>query len=441
MTNLFAIVLSSLSYLFAGFPYAKLAKEKYLVGRFGLAYLLGCGLVTWVWFLFFRLGIPFTIQSFLTATTVIYLLGTVLGRFFPQPIRPKSLDIKSLPKPYFYLLMIAGVGLLVHLMITSYDPITAWDSITMYDFRGRIIALNHDLTDIINSAYHLSYPLMISLFHASVYIMGGVNAQALHTLLIIAFLGVIFSHLSAWTNIKLATITTLLIMYSYDFFYLGSYAYTNVPYTIFLLTSIVYTISPNNQKTGQAELILAGLILGIAYWTRSAEPFWILALPLILWEGVRRKIYLSALFSIGVFFLLRQSWVSYSSPLLSKLLPSSAESVFTHFTLDNLRYIFTIKSSLYWYLRLNVIDPYTKYWLLLLLNIIASVIIRKRRQLQLTLFGIFAFSLAVGGTIIFSTFYTTWAEIGDSARRMMLFIVPLSLITSAYAYSVLKENK
>ncbi|KKU26241.1 MAG: hypothetical protein UX37_C0004G0036 [Microgenomates group bacterium GW2011_GWA2_46_16] len=434
MNNLFIILLTSGFFTWIGWPFTKLLNKITLVERLGLSFLLGIGLGTYGWFILYRLGLPFTLSSLLLTGLLLLFLGNVLGRFYPRSIH---LTISS-PRPLDKLLIILiGLGLLSAFVIGSYNAITAWDSMALYDFRAHAILLNHDLRDIVDSSYYLSYPLLVSLLHASVYFFGGTNPQGLHSLMFAAFLAVVFGRVYSWTNLRLALLAVFLNLFSYELLMHSTIAYANLPYTIYLVLGFIFAVSGSGKFTH--HLLFAGLLIGLSTWVRSTEIFWLIGILVIAYQGlVNWKIFLPLL-SILLLLSLRYGWSGYYTKLIS-VLPEQPQTYGRLLSLETFTAIYHNLPKIYEYIMRYVISPFLGIWTLAVGMGIQSFRL-KLRPVRILTFIIFA-SLAatIAGISVYSTFFATWYQIGDSARRMLMFLIPLTLIGAVLALSRFSEG-
>jgi hypothetical protein len=384
----------------------------------------------------YLLGLPFNLVTLVLTGLVELLIGYHLSRRFPAHSRPPNLTL-PLSRPDRIMLSLILLSLLISFLIGSHNALTAWDSIALYDFRGHAIALNHSLKDLTDSSYYVSYPLMISLVHTAVYLLGGLSAQGIHAVIFMALTAVIYGRLQSWTNQHFALLTSLLVVTQSDLFYHATFAYTNLPYTAFLVTGFLYAASGKLKQT--SFLPLAGLLLGLSTWVRSSETFWLIGIILILAQGFLLKRKLLAILSIGILLVLKFTWSIYFNAILVSIHYSYAQTL-SSFGFKNVLQIISNWRELYWYTQLNVIDPYFGIWFLSV-PLTCIALVKKDRRLSLLLASILlSGGMVVVGIMVFSTFYTTWDQIGDSARRMMLFIVPLTVVTSMYALSLLTSK-
>lgn len=437
MISAILILLVSCYFILCGWPIANLTGKTILVERLGLAFLLGNGLTTFIWFLLYLLGIPLDFLSLLISGSITYLMGFFINKRFElkSPILP-------LPKLSIYqkaLNLIIIVLLIISFVIGSYKPLIAWDSIALYDFRGHTIALNHSLKDLTEDSYYVSYPLLISLDHAIIYMLKGVSAQGMHAIIFAAFIAVIYGRLASFSSLLYAGIGSLLIILNKEIFAHSTYAYTNLPYIAYLITSILYSVSPTRKNKQLSFLILAGILTGLSTWVRSLEAFWFIPTFLILLQGWYLRALPLSIFAAIIGYSIRTVWTRFFAhvltqinypqvPLLARLTPSTLEHIYTNIPVY------------YWYIYLNILYPYIGMWMMV---IPVGIISWQKRDFRLFLFlvsFILTIAIVIAGTVFLSTYFPTWNEIGDSARRMILFIVPLSIIAGTYAASLVKKD-
>lgn len=428
-------------YIFAGIPYASNLPRSSVIERLSLSFLVGGGVTTFAWFLLARLGLRIDLLSLVLSVAITHLLGRLF--FKVSDLRGQALQATSQSS----FLLIEKIGLILigflifsHLVITAYNPITSWDSIALYDFAGRIIAQTGDLSAIMRSSYYMSYPLYVSLSHTASYLLGAINPQGFHTIVFMSLLGIIYGRITHWTNRSYGILATLLVTSSYQIFYHASYAYTNIPYVAFLIAGYLYVISQDRAQSHSKDLMLGSLLIGLSTWTRSSEPFWMIGILLILWQGISLKKYLVSIFGAGLVIFIRYLWVSFHAQVLASYQGVASTASHHLLSLETISKIINNLPELTWYILLNVVHPYLGFWLVLIPIAIIAIYKKNLRLLQLLFSSFLVLGIVVGGIALFSTYYASWNEIGDSARRMVLFIIPLSLITSVYALYLVKEK-
>lgn len=425
LSDILLVAVIALLSIMAGLPYASHVGGSWLL-RFGLSYLLGSGLTTWLLFMLYRL---FSIPLNFTFTLLSFAIVWFIGYLTKVKELPKSKSVQSKLNLIPIMIVVAAF------VIGSYLPLTAWDSLALYDFRGHVIAITHSLADMTNSTYDMSYPLHISLLHSFVYMLGGVSAQGLHALFFGAILAIVHDRLGRWTNPRYALLGTILVATSSELFDHATFAYTNLPYTAYLISGLLYILSGARR-----DLILGALLIGLSSWTRSAEPFWLLAWLLLGYQSLKLKDLKTFLFASVSLYGIRYGWTQYYNHIVSGLM-GDVPSLTTGLSVERIVSLFPNIPTYYWYLRLNVIDPYRGYWFLMLPMLLVWF---KTRDTRLGLFFLLSFATLGAvtiGTILFSLYIPTWADIGTSARRMVLFIIPLTLIGATYALYIINSKK
>lgn len=429
MNSLFAIIAISTFFISVGWKLTCLAQGAGRIERTGLSFLLGSGLTTFIWFILFRLGLPFNLYTLLLSGSILAGIGFGVSKIVPPTlVLPKKVKLSKLE---IYLSVFIGLFLLIAFIIGSYHPLAAWDSLALYDFRGHAIALNHSLKDIVDSSYYVSYPLMISLAHAAVYMLGGINAQGIHAVIFAAFTLVIFGRMREWTNVKYALLTCILVIFQNEIFAHATFAYTNLPYTSFLILGLLYAVTPS--------LLLSGILIGLSTWTRSSEVFWILGIILLAWQGIRTKKFVPSFIAISIVLAMRYTWSSFLNDVLVQIGQPAAPRI-NYFTYSALLKIIANLSEIFKYLYYNVAEPYLGVWFLVIPIAMIALIKRNVRLIMLLTTIILSAGMVTVGVMIFSTYYETWNQIGDSARRMMLFVIPLSLVAGIYSLYLIMEN-
>jgi len=435
MNSLFAVIVTTIFFIGTGWFVTYLLPTLGKIERIGMSFLLGSGLTTFLWFLGYLVGLPFNLFTLILAGLLVVIIGYQLAKVLK--LKPLKYEKLKLSKAQSYLAVIIIVALLSAFLIGSYNPLTAWDSIALYDFRGHTIAINHSLKDLTDSSYYVSYPLMISLVHSVIYMLGGINAQGIHAIIFMSFIAVVYGRMKDWTNTTYALITCLLIIGQNEIFEHATYAYTNLPYLAFLVTGIIYAVSATTKN--KYFLPIAGLLIGLSTWVRSTETFWVIGLILILWQSWNTKQkwlgLLSAILLIGIRF----TWTNYFNHILVSINYSYDETI-RSFGIKNIQRIISNWPEIYWYMRLNIFSPYLGIWFLIIPTTLTYLVKRNLKLLLLVGTILLSSSMLIVGIAVFSTFYNTWSQIGDSARRMILFMVPLSIITTTYAIYTISQK-
>ncbi len=425
MINLLAVLLTTLLFIFVGSPYAWLLGKQTKVEHYSLAYLLGSGLTTWLWFIAYNLGFPLTLISLAGSSLLGYLIGYLLCKITSL----SKIYLQTKPNGSLPWIAIILCLLFIVLVVDLYQPVTAWDALTLYDFRAKVIAVSHNLSTLELDAYYLDYPLMTSLTHTIVYLFKGNNPQALYAITFMSLVGLVYGRLKTWTNDKLALIGSLLVASSPQLWGMSVIAYTNLPYAALLLSGLLYGVN--------GSLILSGLLLGLSTWVRSTETFWLIGVFLLFWQGIRLKKIFSAVLGITFTLIVRQSWLLYRSNAFHRLdldISSAAGSFLPGRVVGNL-------PSVLHYLSEHVLIPYLPIWLTFVIVIPLILRLKNARLLQLWFILLFSLAMTAAGTLVLSTYFESWYSIGGSVERMLIFLVPLGAILLVGSYNILGKVK
>ena len=303
--------------------------------RFALSILLGFGVQTLFMFIFYLFGLGFTLMNTLLEmfilSTPIYLLCIFLGRWpkiknfwltifsFRNLKKELVTIVSSNPEEKIFIIFVLGL-LLVSLIIGTYFPVSGWDSLVLYDFRAVTFVATGGMADGIARGYFFGYPLMTSLAHTWMYFVKG-NPHVFYWGIYLAFIVVIYECLKSFLGSVTTKITTLVLI-TLPFVFTGSYFdYTNFPYLVYIVTSVLYIIRfSKDRKSGY--LILASILVGLSTWIRETEPFWIvnlLAIITVIIPGYRKRFvfntFLIAL-CLFVFFAIQQPWKLYETKMI-----------------------------------------------------------------------------------------------------------------------------
>lgn len=431
-----------------------LVSRMHLLERVGISFLLGFGIFTLLMFCYSTLGLRITLQSTIAALIFGIFFMTVIGVVFKRKIYINlSGLIKSIVGLSWFektLVLLITSLVIASLVITIYFPVYIWDAIALYDFRAKIIAQLGFYTQIANNFWYFGgYPLFTSLSHTFVYLFGGKNPQFLYTLMYLSFILIFYSSLRQLVVRKIALMSTCILATTPVFFDHSTFAYTNLPYSIFLSlgTVLLFVWFAKNKSTGY--LILAALMTGLSTWTRSTEPFWIInILLLLILAFYKYKKYLISFFVyILSFFLIREPWSVINYYILND--PGIQK---TPIVVDEAKYYSSIifHTTFNWdriievsvFLYKNVI---TSWYPLIFLFIFCLVISFKgifTKLSSLFLLVILTYLLCLSfATYVYSIGIPYWNTIPDSARRMSMFFIPLLIFYVGLVISEISSKR
>jgi hypothetical protein len=336
-------------------------------------------------------------------------------------------------------------------------PVTDWDALALYDFRARVVAETGSFESGWDLGYFFQYPPYTSLLHTSLYQLDFMQVKIWYSILYASFIAVFYSMLRKRTSRTISMMGALLLATNPFMVEHSVMAYTNLAYTMFLSLGIIYLWEWHRSDI-PSYLIIGSILVGGSTWVRMSEPFWMIAIALILYGFATKKRSLSLLVKtvISLLFILgiKAIWPDfvanlpkpdalesvakmssasvlqsppsqYLKPLLSVFNPLSALLGRSYAEIQNM----TLNvGSYFWY----YIFPVFSYLALPSLIIIFYDIKKGDRQ-PLLMWGTILILLALIflGTLIFSFSFETWDQIGGSAQRMSLFLIPLIIFSLA----------
>ena len=293
--------------------------EEHKIEKYSLGFLLNLGIFTFLWFVINTLNIPFTILSSFGLLFLLIMFYLVLNVIFKKDsLKNFNLLRIKLGGNYTKLEMIL-IGLTSVLVLSSfinniYWPVKAWDSLALYDFRALVFTKTGFMSEGRELGYFFQYPLFTTLFHTWVYVGGLNNPMFMYTFLYGAFLTCIYFSLRKFLA-RAESLTWVFVVSSLPLIYDHStIAYTNLPYSIFLIMAIFYFHRYiKNKKAGLA--IVSSLLLSISAWTRYTEPFWIGILLFVTLYLLFNKKIINLITYLTIFFVSKFAWLNFLSSI------------------------------------------------------------------------------------------------------------------------------
>lgn len=407
----------------------------------GLSFLLGMGILTFVIFISSWSGIHISTDSILVMLSILILIT-----FFVCIKLNRKLFIfnhwsfRSFNNMYLYekLLIIVIVAMLtISLLLSTFYPITVWDALALYDFRAKVIAeLGFFVQIAKNYEYFSHYPLLTSLMHTVYYLFGGTNPQFLYSIFLFSFVAIYYIFIRKKVTRFTALVSTLLMITIPRIFEHSTIAYTNLPYTVFYVSGLLYLYeSYVNERYDY--LLISSLLIGLSTWTRSDLPFWITPILFVVFVALNKKSIKALIVYLVPFLLIQQPWSVFSASMFGTgystagQLSMAGNSLLTGIDINRL-----INTFIYLYKNIFV------EWGALLLLFVVSAFIQFRNKFdKKSLFLLLMILLNILGlffsTYVFSMRFSEWKEIADSAVRMSIFFPPLMLY---YITITLGEN-
>lgn len=449
--SLILLFIIAVTYLVLGLSVTAFFRKISLLERLSVSFLIGSILFTYLQFMLYAfLNISFTSKNLyvLLAFLLFYSLGSILigHRFIFNQLYVFLNTAKEKIKELLYgekiLLLALAFVVTSSLFLNFFWPVTDWDAIALYDYRAKVILATSSLERGIQEGYFLQYPLYTSLLHANSYLLSIPWSKPWYSLLYICFLMLFYSLLRKNTTRLLSLLGTVILASTPLLFTHSQVAYTNLPFTIFYVTGLLYLVVWVKDLR-HSSLFIGSLLVAGSTWIRLSEPFWICAVLIVLLGLIRNKgkhVYLSIL-SILLIFFLRTPWLSFIS---QKTGETTSTAISTFGTLRNLNQdinnLFNNSVEVMAFLYKNVL-PVFKFHLLPLLLVLTMAILVKNSPLKVPIIPLVATLLTFGiialGTLIFSFTYPGWQSIPDSAARISMVMIPLILYSSFASFTVI----
>lgn len=412
-----------------GFLLAKvLIKSIAFFEAISLGFLLAIGTSTFIMFLYSWIGFRITISSVLIMLFVlIALLYLILVKLTINIINIKLFAISNQTLFNKILLLLIIFSLMLSFIISLYFPITVWDALALYDFRAKIISELGFFVQIAgNYNYFAHYPLLTSLTHTLFYLVGLNNPQFVYSLFLLCFAYIFYINLLKITNRSISLIATLLLITTPEIFEHSTIAYTNLPYTIFYVSGLIYLY--NSYLFDRYDyLTAASLLIGLSTWTRSDLPFWLTGILFVALISVLKKSIKPTLIYIVPFLFIQQSWSIFNSRMFGTGYSTTGQV--TNAGAALLKGIDVNKlSEIFFYIYNNVIIEWGPLAILFVVFIVINIL-NKQSVKSFFFLGFIAANLCLLfiGTYLFSLNVVEWKEIADSAVRMSMFFPPLMI--------------
>jgi hypothetical protein len=411
-----------------------LLPNKESLEHISLGYFLGIGVFTYIWFLLNWAGIPYNLIS---GFVILLLLNLVLFIVY------KLLFKTEKRKPAISLSFFEGfdtiqkilLGVIIFLCIsaliqTIYWPVRYWDSLVLYDFRARVFAQTGFMQEAISRGYFFGYPLLTSLAHTWVYLLGGSNPSFIYAILYISLLVNFFFNLNKLNIGKTSALfLTASVAISPRLFDHTQWADTNLPYSIFIILGSVYFYFGIKDKQF-GSYVVSALLIGLGIWTRNTEPFWLSYTVLAIFLAIIiRKWYWPFVYT-GLVAFFMMPWRIFQSiyggggdvNVVNQVVSTTSDIT------QNLQ--ISVLEPAFIFVMQNVVKMYQIYFILLAFIVLAKVL-RGSKKWIFTILIFFNLVLTYAGTIIFVKFQPTWQSIPDSLSRMVMFIPPMIIFLLA----------
>lgn len=306
-----------------------------------------------------------------------------------------------------------------------------WDVMTLYDFRGRVLARDHSLDQLLDMSagdadrytYYYSYPMMTSIVHALYYVLGSTQVMTFYSLIFFSFNSLTYLELRKVTRhafIRLAIFG--LILFSPLFFTQAQTAYTNFPYTFFFSFGVLYFFEAfRKQKTP----LIPALLIACAIWIRYVDPFYYIVALLIATQALVQKKPWFLLCLIPI-LVVRQTWAWYlttyvaiHSTLIQVFTPQSLWHTLTQVSLKQLADL----PGVVWFVMKIYLQHLGGVTAALLACLALLSPAQRRRYWLPAIWFASTMAMVMVGSFLFSLIYDDWSGIPGSAERMFSSLI------------------
>lgn len=431
----FVSIFGLISVVFLGYLAVNLFLEKEsFVEKTALGFILGYGLFSFFLFLAALKGVQFRLleSSFILAISILVFL--ILNKIFKRQICPNfyfKTVLSNLKSGFISLPSPAKTALIwiifIFLSIFIYDlywPLRGFDAFVMYDFRAKIFAATGNMNDAIARGYFIAYPLMTSLSHTWLYLIGYGSPMFLYALFYISLIILFYFTLRKILNSKIAIILTAVFCSFPDFYSQAQVAYTNLPYFTYLVLGSIYLyLGIKSDKKG--FLVISMILTALSGWTRTTEPFWLVNVIVILFYGLYkiRKLPMALGYSFFV-YIFRIPWNKFYELNTKAVLNTSSQIQGSVVSLTKAVSEKVNFGPVLGYFYAYTVKPYVVLYVLLFALIILKIV-RKSNNWWFTLILMGDFLLLFLGTCVFSLNFPEWINIPGSFKRMVIFLIPM----------------
>ncbi len=417
------------------FGYAAISPffKENVLKKISLGYLIGFGLTTIPLFLltYFHVRLSQQIIIYLLlGLMTISTLALLLSKERKINIDKLLIFVRKLTPTQWILVTLILIGILASFIINWYWPVTAWDSVTLYDFRAKLYAEGGLLIDLWRNmefassqvSYYYSYPPLTSLAHALGYFVRDSHISVLYSFFFLSLILLFFTEVYKKASLSFALILTALLATNFTLFSHSLLAYTNLPYAVYIVAAF-FTLY-QFAKTKEIKYFILGTALSsVAVLIRAVDPFPFF-LPVVFIPLVAKNRRFVIHFALFILILYAARVFTYSHfkndlAFLSVDPPSQANTRSVPAIIETLSNVGRYKEVITY-----VYSALEKYHFHLLLFALSFILFKKKRW-TLAVFIIASVLILIPGTLILSITYEGWNRIPDSIHRLMFFLYPL----------------
>jgi len=313
--------------------------------------------------------------------------------FVALPFAYKKISIdKSIFKPSFF-------WILIPVFITSlFFPVVDWDAVTLFDFRGRILLDNGLIKDTLMMVPYTGYPMYTSLLHFWTYLTGLWTAMPIYPLFSLSLAMGVYLAAKRLFSQTVSICVALASLFAPKIFESSFIAYTNLPYTVFLVLGAIYIYLWVRERNWR-DLII-GVILSVAsFWVRSF-PFAIVNFALILLAFPFFRKYSKVLAGLSAVALIGCYFIPTIYPVAD-------------------------------YIKWAVYGYYTPYWIIFMALFIYNFVTNNKDWFWALLYVGYGLMLIIGTYHFYNINPGYYLGIPDAIRRMTMFVNPIVIFYAA----------
>lgn len=288
-----------------------IAKDFNFYEKFGLSFILGIAIQSFLAFLLSLVGVAFSMVSIIMISFFIMIIFEFLRYKRDKTIFRIAFDEKDKIKFTFAWLILLGMtGYLLYGSSVKclFWPIAEYDSMTGYDLMGKMIAKEGTFNTSIfqypfKSAYEVArfiYPPLVASGFAYFYLWGTLNAKIYILALFISFVITFYGLIRNKVSDTVALFLTLLMMVTPEMFSHASLGLTNLPNAIYTsLSFICFYFWLQHKSNGY--FIVSLLLMASSMWSRSDSIVFVAGYGLIFFiEFFKTREWIKPLIYLGV---------------------------------------------------------------------------------------------------------------------------------------------
>jgi len=303
--------------------------------RFGLAYGVGLGTLTFGVFLLSLVGAPFGKH-----TLVFALVVWLAVIWYVKRKRRDELNLRiHWDRPSLPAIILAGGILLVSLASlfeSVVQPIWSLDAVGNWAVKGKAIFSLGTVRAAGYYGHHAHYPLNIPIAIALFYYFGEPFVKSIFPFYFMAILMVFYGSLRRHGCHNAASAGTLILALTPFVFEHSTIAYADLPMAFYYTSSVIYLYA-FCKENDRAFLMLSSVLVGMGCWTRPDGPIWLFPnLTVVTICALRRKQWLDPILYAGPILFFFVPWSVFTHYIIK------AESPYVDTALKSLKQLFTL---------------------------------------------------------------------------------------------------